>query len=320
MFECDYNGMTIIPTLMYSLLRSADPTKELAVHIACDKRFMTEGGADMARGIAVKFPFSKVEFHDFTPFDEQYGKFLDTVPPTWPPITWAFAFCAELMPEVTGNLVFLDWDTFVFKDLEELYSLDLEGEGYVAAAVSEATRAERPDLVAAEWPESAGPSINVGSIVMNVDAFRRERIVHKMMDWFRKYKGRTACLEQDAINVVCGERIKRVHPRWNLFAGWGERPIRMNPFAKLWRSQPPRAMLEAVVDPGVVHFIGGRKPWKYNHCPYRNAYRQVMIELGLIKHDLPGETGTKKWIKGPAYDFYHWLIRNYSRMLLKILS
>lgn len=316
LFECDYRGVIPISTAVYSVLKSADPSQPLAIHLINDRAFIDGDGAARVREIVARFPFATVEFHDFTPFEEKYGEVLDEKPSRWPPITWGFLFAAEVMPEVTGNIVFLDWDTFVFKDLGELFDLDLESEKLVAAAVSEATREERPDLVRCEWPVECGPSINVGVTVINLDAFRRERVVHTVMEWWTKYKGKTECAEQDAFNATFGTRIKRLHPRWNHFAGWGERPIRMNPFRRFWRSNPPRLVLQAVVDPGIVHFIAGRKPWKYNHSPYRNHYRRAMIELGIIQHDLPGETGKKKWIEGPLFDFYHWLIRLYCKTLL----
>ena len=319
LFECDSKGEIPISTAVYSVLKAADPSKPLSIHLVNDRRFIEGAGAKRVREIVSRFPFATVEFHDFTPFEEKYGKILDEDPPKWPPITWAFLFCAEAMPNVSGNIVFLDWDTFVFKDLEELYSLDLESEGMVAAAVSEATREERPDLEKCEWPKECGPSINVGVTVLNVDAFRRERVVHKVMEWWSKYKGKTDCAEQDAFNATFGTRIKRIHPRWNFFVGWAERPIRMNPFRKLWRVNPPKAVLEAAIDPGIVHFISGRKPWHYTHTPFRNCYRKAMIELGIITHDLPGETGFKKWVEGPFFDFYHWLIRLYCKTLLATL-
>jgi len=316
LFNCDYNGVGPIATAVYSLLKAADSTLPLAIHIICDRRFLTEGGADAVRKTLAPFSFATVEFHDFTPFTDKYGTLLTDDPPRWPPETWGWCFCAEAMPEVTGNIVFIDWDTYVCKDLAELFALDLEGGNFVAAAVNEGARSERPDLAECEWPEDAGPSVNTGMQVLNVDAFRREHIVEKILDWQRKYKARSMCIEQDAMNVVCGTRIKRLHPRWNFFVGWAERPIRMNPYARIWRVNTPRDICEAVIDPGILHFIGARKPWGYTHSPYRNLYRRALIETGVIAHDLPGETGWKKWGEGPLFDFYHLLIGLYCRLLL----
>lgn len=319
LLNCNFDGTVPIATAVYSLLKAADPSKPLSVHIICDRRFQTEGGADAVRKNVARFPFATVEFHDFTPFSDKYGTLLTDDPPRWPPETWGWCFCAEAMPEVTGNIVFIDWDTYVCQDLEELYSLDLEGDGFVAAAINEGARSERPDLEECEWPKEAGPSVNTGVQVLNVDAFRSERIVEKILDWQRKYKARSMCIEQDAMNVVCGTRIKRLHPKWNFFVGWAERPIRMNPFRKIWRVNTPKAVCEAVVNPGILHFISGRKPWHYTHTPYRNLYRKALIETGVIAHDLPGETGWRKWVEGPFFDAYHAFIWLYVRLLLATL-
>ena len=317
--NCDWNGAVPVATALYSLLKAANPGIPLEIHVIHDAKYMSEGGAGKARDVVKKFPFASVAFHDFTPYTDKYGDLLRDNPPRWPAETWGWCFCAELMPETTGNVVFIDWDTFVFKDLEELYSLDLESGGFVAAAVDEAARSERPDLEKAGWSKAAGNSVNTGVIVIDIDAFRREKVLDRILDWHRRHKSRTMCIEQDAFNVTFGERIKRIHPRWNFFVGWAERPIRMNPFRKVWRVNPPARIVEAAVDPGIVHFISGRKPWVYTHTPFRNRYRRALIELGFIKHDLPGERGFKKWVEGPFFDLYHWLIGVYCRMLLATL-
>ena len=319
MMNCDSNGAMPVATAIYSLLKSANPERPISIHVVHDAGYMANGGAEKARDVVARFPFASIEFHDFTPFSDKYGDLLRDDPPRWPAETWGWCFCAELMPEVTGNLVFIDWDTFVCRDLEELFALDLESDGMVAAAVNEAARSERPDLVAVGWPDAAGPSVNTGVLVLNVDAFRRENVLGRLLDWHRANKARTMCIEQDAMNAVYGTRIKRLHPRWNFFVGWAERPIRMNPFRKVWRVNTPKAVVEAAVDPGILHFISGRKPWHYTHTPFRNRYRKALIELGFISHDLPEETGLKKWIEGPFFDFYHWIIRIYCKMLLATL-
>lgn len=314
-FNCDWKGVIPISVAIYSLLKSADPTKPIKVCLIHDTKFAEIGGCDKVREVVAKFPFAEVEMVDFSATLEKHPELLGA---KWPPMTWAWAFCAEIFPEMTGNLIFIDWDMYVLKDLGELYDLDLEGRGLVSAAVNESLREHRPELVAAGWPEAAGYSVNSGLQVINVDAFRREGLCEKMLDWYAAHKESAECVEQDSANVVYGERILRLHLKYNFTVGWYDRILNKNPFRKLWRVYPPRMVLEAVADPAVLHFIGHRKPWCWNHRAFRNVYREAMKELGLYSAEAYLETPSRL-IQGAFFDVYNAFVRAWARFLLKIV-
>jgi len=315
-FNCNYLGKTPISVAIYSLLRTADTTQHLDITLVHDTGFADNGGPDAVQRIVDRFPFASIRFINFDPTYAKYAELLSTPLNTWSPLVWAWTFCTDLLPDITGNLVFIDWDMLVLKDLKYLYELDLEGEGLISAAINESAREHRPELVAAGWPEEAGCTITTALQVINTDAFRREHIREKMFDWYAKHKDAALCVEQDAINVVCGTRIKRLSTAYNCPVSWLARVLKDDFRGEKWRVHDARDVLEALLDPTIVHFIGGWKPWRYNHRPWRNEYRQAMIELGLIKHDLPGETPIKKII-GPIFDLYHRLLRARARRLLR---
>ena len=319
-FNIDHRGSIPVSVAIYSLLKSADPTQPIVLHVAHDTKLVESGGRGEIESVVRRFPFARVRFANFDPIFERYRAILDLGYNHWSYMVWAWVFCTELFPDLTGNLVFIDWDMYILKDLEKMYSLDLAKGGFITAAVNESRREHRPYLIAAGWPEAAGYSVNTGFQVIDTDAYRREKIQERILDWYAKYRATAVCVEQDAINAVCGERIRRLHVKYNYTVGWLERAIKVNPFRKEWRVFPTRDVFEAMLDPTVVHFIGQKKPWRFNYRPYRNTYRQAMRELGFLENGrLPNQTLPKELI-GRLADAYHALLRLYVRLVLKCLK
>ena len=313
--NCNRDGVTPVSTAIYSLLKAADPTVPLTVFLAHDTAFEQIGGCSAVRSVIGRFPFAAIRFANFDPILERHRETLTAPKMKWPLMVWAWCFATELFPDITGNLIFIDWDMYVLKDLRELYEMDLEKDGFITAAVNESRREHRPYLVAAGWSEKAGYAINTGTQVINTDAYRREHVLERMLAWYARYKDTSLCVEQDAINAVAGERIKRLHIKYNFTVGWCDRLARCNFFREEVRVYPVRDVFEAVTDPSILHFIGHKKPWRWNHRPFRNLYRKSMEELGLFDRQAFGETPARRLV-GALFDAYHLLIRGYARLIL----
>ena len=311
-FNSDGRGITLLSVAVHSLLSANAPSSRISVYIAHDSTFVELGGVERIRTIGSRFPDAEVVFLDYGPVQVAAGEMFK-------PLLWAFPLCDRLLPaDVTGNIVYLDIDMMIRKDLGELFDLDLASRGFVAAAVNESRREHRRYLVEAGWPDSAGYSFNNATTVLDLNAFRRERMSDKMIDWYRRNCKTAVNLDQDAQNVVYGSRTLRLPPKWNYTDGWLERLLKQNPFAREWRVFPPKDMLEAMLDPCIVHFIGRHKPTSWTHRPERKAYRRMMDELGLLENGrLPGETAGRRIIAG-LFDIYHALLRAYARALLTI--
>ena len=313
-FNTDENGITLLSVGLYSLLKTADPTKRLWIFIAHNQEFADLGYVERLRAIVAKFDFAEIAFGNLTPVLEQYPDTFNVV--KFKAMMWGFPLCEKILPpDLTGNIVYLDMDIVVRKDLEELYSLDLRGRGMLAASVDESERGELPHLLAAkDWPEAAGRGFNNAIQVVDLDAFRAGHYTDRIIAWREKHR-KEFFTDQDAQNVVYGERTLRIPVKWNYTDGWLERVPKLNPFAKRWRVFPPRDVLEAILDPCIIHYIGQRKPTSWTHRPERKVYRRYMNELGLLENDvLPGETRARR-VVALFFDGYHALLRAYVRLL-----
>ena len=317
-FNCNEYGALPVSVAVFSLLKSADPSRPISIYVAHDTGFAKGGGCDKVRSVVRGFPFADITFINFEPLFDRHAELLTCEHNAWTAMVWALCFFPDLLPDITGNLVFLDWDTFVFQDLAPLYDMDLAAEGMIEAAVSESPREHRPYLVAAGWPESAGPSINYGVQVIDTEAYRREHVKERMLEWYAKYKSIAVCAEQDALNAVCGDRIKRIPVKYNFYASWIDRIPKHNPFNPRWRIHATRDVLEGAAHPAIVHFIGHKKPWLKGYRSFRRDYRRVMRELGWLSGPIPGEGPLFRFI-GLFADTYHALLRKYAALQLRLL-
>jgi lipopolysaccharide biosynthesis glycosyltransferase len=180
--------------------------------------------------------------------------------------TWYRIFLPELCPDVERTL-YLDSDLLVVDDLTPLWELDL-GESYVAAVTNilEPQYEHRP----AELGLRPRSYFNAGVVMMNLDQMRRDDRGPALLEFGVRNAEKLLWRDQDALNVVLGERRIELHPRWNC----------MNIFFWLPRSEEVfgrERLEEARLDPAIRHFEGPaeNKPWHLN-CTgsYRRDYLQ----------------------------------------------
>lgn len=315
-FNSDENYLVPLTVMTYSLLKTAKPEGELVIYIATTPKFLALGYDKKIEALVARYPFARVVFIDAEAKLAKFKSVIASELNVWSPVMWSGSLITEVLPpEATGNVVYLDVDMMVRHDLAELYALDLEGGNYLMAAVSEAPHSFFPDLQKRGWGPACGDYFNYGTMVINTDAWRREDIPAKMIDWYAK-NGDTFLLNQDTSNVVCGARTLRLPPKYNYFDAWVQRSIRMNPFAKTWRVYPKTWFLEAMTDPYVVHYVGREKPWHFTRRPERIKYHQAMRELGLYDPKVEG-VGFAQKAKLAFFNLYHALLKRYVAFLYR---
>jgi len=316
--NCDARFIVPLSVVIHSLLEHNDPTKPIVIHLAHDADFITSDCPTRIRNIVAAFPFARVEFHDFTPIFKQHERALTYEGNPWPPLVWAFPLFTLLLPDITGNVVYLDADMLIRKDLGELFELDLRKGNWLAAAVNECIHEKHVYLVG--WTDAAGAYFNNGTMVVDADAYRREGVAEQVIKLLADHPNTYYGVDQDVQNVLLGERTLRLPMRWNYHDTWLKQAARRDLAETDWDSHRPIDVLEAVVDPCVIHYMGRFKPWHYTHRPERNPYRAEMKALGLLENGrLPGETALKR-IGGFFYDILHAGLKARVRARLRGLS
>lgn len=207
----------------------------------------------------------------------------------WPRVAWARVFLPDLLPEV-HRAIYLDIDTLTCTDLRPLAETDMGGAamGVVLEHESHANSHfnERLDI-----PQSCLGYFNSGVLLMDLDVFRRDGLVKKVMDFAASHYEVLTCPDQDALNGALCDRLCQLHPRWNWHDGLTRLILKHKATEKLWRGNSPVLSVEAALYPAVLHYQGKHKPWRYNHRIERERYEQSMLRAGLAeKLPLPGFT------------------------------
>lgn len=228
---------------------------------------------------------------------------------------WARCFLGDLMPEHDANTLYLDTDTYVAGDLEEIFACDLGRAlaGMVPESGREGTMLRRPCM-----PEGLAFYCNAGMMLFNPAVWRREDVGAKLLDWGLRWSD-AEFHDQDAVNAVFAGRIKVLPTKWNYHDGWVERSCRLSAAKGPWQGNDPRDVLQAVIEPKVLHYWGGRKPWKFNHRPERLRYERAMRELGMVDGALEGGSPFAR-LGLPLWDAAHAVMRAVAARRLRKLG
>jgi lipopolysaccharide biosynthesis glycosyltransferase len=184
----------------------------------------------------------------------------------------------DALPDTLERAIYLDADLLVLDAVDVLWQVDLGG--LIIGAVQDAVipRVSSP-LGLRRYRElgcrAEDPYFNAGVLVIDLEAWKRQHIGQRALEYLERYERSVNLTDQDALNAVLHNRWKPLEDRWNVVAGLAGRP-RLEP-----RGIEPSRMAAAARDPAIVHFYGYLKPWVYDRLGSRwaNAYRQALLEV-----------------------------------------
>lgn len=169
-------------------------------------------------------------------------------------------FAPSLLPDTLDRILYLDVDIIVIQSLETLYTMDFNGNAYIACShVNENmahVNAKRLGL------KQDVPYINTGVLLMNLKLLRKIWNKQKILDYVEENKKKLVLFDQDILTAMYGNQTKIIdYRKYNL----SERMLNLynlrNPTQKL--------DLDWVKENGVIiHYCGRMKPWsgKYIGC------------------------------------------------------
>lgn len=191
----------------------------------------------------------------------------------------------ELLAE-RQRVLYLDSDLLIRRDLSRLWDLPLD-DAWCAAAVDVGCPAFDARLALPNF-RRCGPYLSVfspirnyrrlgftgrepyfnsGLLLIDLDAWRRERIAQRTIECLETHRRFVWCWDQYALNVVLAGHWKRLEPRWNVGSHLYEYP------SADAAPIPADEYRRAVTDPAVVHFTTNRKPWHFGvPHPYRDDF------------------------------------------------
>jgi lipopolysaccharide biosynthesis glycosyltransferase len=164
-------------------------------------------------------------------------------------MTYVRLLLPDILPGSITKVLYVDPDILVLDDLAPLWQTAL-GDAVVGAVVdifSEAS-ARRLGLIDRDRRGSDCPTsaeyFNAGVLLIDLMQWRREGITEAAFEYLREHP-ETTLSDQDALNVACAGRWKRLDSRWN-FQTHLHTSIAAIPPSKR---------------PGIAHFVTSSKPW-----------------------------------------------------------
>lgn len=182
--------------------------------------------------------------------------------------TYHRLWLAEALPPDATRALYLDCDLVVAADLARLFALEL-GPHWLLAARDAGVPCfgahPRPGALGAGPFAAETPYFNAGVMLVDVAAWRRERVAERVLEHVTRHRRELLFWDQDGLNAVLVGRWGELDPRWNQL-----------PQLHAWRSWPenpygPARCEAAVADPWIVHFATGSKPWQFGDAHPKRA-------------------------------------------------
>ena len=183
-----------------------------------------------------------------------------------------------IIPNALPNLdrvIYMDSDTLVTKDLQQLFSTDLESN--IAGAVADlGLMAQGPYLAALGYKENV--YYNSGVLLLDLKKMREKDIPQKLNDYAKN--SRLIFIDQDAYNIVLRKHIKTLPYIYNcmgimyftkspkvsfpnyLKKRLTNQPLKRNAFIPLYKEDMPFFYRNVFKDTTIIHYFGFTKPWK----------------------------------------------------------
>ena len=189
------------------------------------------------------------------------------------------AYCRLLLPHLLDvpRLIYLDSDVLVFRDLSELYDLQLS-EGKAVAAVSDSETLclgeDSALLATAIRLPPAGTYFNSGVMLMNLSELRRDYFFQRAVEFLNTWSGKYRFHDQSAINFLLHERIQPLSVEWNWPAWRFDEQENNNLNCVLhYTTSAPWSDCATQAQPGVIRALCQRS--RFGQRLYRRRFSKV---------------------------------------------
>lgn len=157
-------------------------------------------------------------------------------------VTYYRLFIASLFPQYE-KIIYLDCDLVVTGDISELYNTDI-GDNILGAAPEQFVQNTAEFREYAHRALGVDPDlyVNAGVLLMNLDAFRKNKIEEKFVKLITEYDFDLLDPDQAYLNYLCFGKIHILPNGWN--------------------KEPMPLICEG--DKNIVHYALYKKPWQYD--------------------------------------------------------
>ena len=217
--------------------------------------------------LAIEFPFFQVTFIKMGDLFTDAFLGIEHISEQ----TYYRLLLADLLKDI-DRCIYLDGDILVLKDLADLFG-SMKEKYYLAGVKAPAYHLwsdEKKAIICSRLGlKSFEHYINAGVLVMNLKKMREDKVVQKLL---RVIKEKLPSQDQDALNIVCYEKIQLLSLKYNVPVYF----INQNSIEKLFDANE---VSEARRSPVIVHFANGKvKPWSNRNLIYAEKWWELAEE------------------------------------------
>ena len=252
---------------MYSLLDKNRTFERIRVYLI-ENGIQPDNKAKLEE-TAARFPNAEVHWIDFSAWLDKLN-----LNQAWPLSFSSYArlFVASMLPESVNRILYLDSDMVVNDSLSALWQTDLQGN--IVGAVQDFVNDTTKDAVGVE---RTSPYFNAGMLLIDLYAWRAEKVEDSCLHCIEKHDGNVTHHDQGVLNEVLHGRCTFLPIRYNLMT---------------------------------IHYIFDRRKLKKYYQDHAPFYREEEVEEAkahpAILHYTPSFT-TRPWVahcKHPRKDLY----------------
>lgn len=202
---------------------------------------------------------------------------------------------ASLLPEDLDKVLYMDCDTIVNKNIQELWNLDLKSKT-IAALEDSFSKYYRKNI----GLNSNAVIFNSGVILVNLDKWRKLNTESKLLAFLKAKDGKVQQGDQGVLNAVLSDECFCFAPKYNAVTTFFD----FNYQEMLAYRKPPRqyysdkAISEATDNPYIIHYTSSfmsKKPWMKG-CQHKYARQWQLYKNKSPWKDTPlWDDNRSKW-------------------------
>ncbi len=209
--------------------------------------------------------------YELQPLKEYFDFDFDTN--WWNPIVLARLLVDKILPNSVDRLLYLDWDTIVRWNLNELWGIDM-GDKIIWMSIEPTEDKTRKNNL---WLHDY-PYCNAWVLLINMKRFRKKNVWKIIIDYYKEHDGQLFANDQDAINASMRDEIYILPPKYNFYNIFWQYPYKF--MVKLMDNVPyfsKEIYEEACNNPIIIHYLWEERPWRaWNTHKYCEDYKRYL--------------------------------------------
>ena len=229
---------------------------------------------------------------------------------TWTIYTWYRVLLPRYLPKSVHRVLYLDADTIVAGNIEELFSLDMSNKAVAGTIDPESFKSETFQRC---MYDASKKYICAGVLLMNLDYWREHNLSKTIVKWGHEHNDIIRFPDQDTINVLCQDSKIVLSLKYGIMDYFFKTDL-------FYKEIYAEELRDCIEHPAIIHYAG-MNPWK------RELATSLMQDEWekynkMLPHPVKKEYITKGWnlVKMHIWNILHPFPKTQSLTREKVLN